>query len=202
MVLPKHKYGSRDVLIQNQEEVFSGFFKMLRITLRHKLFSGGWSKPIDRELLKRSVAVGVLLYDPVHKLIGLVEQFRIGALNDKNGPWLFEVVAGMVDPKESLEQAASREVQEEVNIDNVQLESIYEYWASPGGTNEKMHLYCGLVDLTNQNGVCGMNDHSEDIFLHVMAQDDVFLCLERGQCNNAATTICLMWLQSHLNNFI
>ncbi|MFT6300693.1 MAG: hypothetical protein ACJA2R_000707, partial [Saprospiraceae bacterium] len=46
------------------------------------------------------------------------------------------------------------------------------------------------------------NDHSEDIFLHVMAQDDVFLCLERGQCNNAATTICLMWLQSHLNKFI
>jgi len=201
MTLPKHKYSSQDVSIESQDEVFSGFFKMLRFTLRHKLFCGDWSKPIQRELFKREAAVGVLLYDPVNKLIGLVEQFRIGALDKKNGPWLFEVVAGMVDAEESLEEAALREVHEEVGIENIQLHPIYEYWVSPGGTNERMHLYCGIVDLTGPSGSRGINEYSEDIFLHIISQDDLSLCIEGGQCDNAATTISLMWLQSHLDDF-
>ena len=106
MTMPRHKYNSQDVLVKKQEEVFSGFFKMLRITLRHKLFSGAWSKPIERELFQRNAAVGILLYDPIHKLVGLIEQFRVGALDERSGPWLFEVVAGMVDSGESLEEAA------------------------------------------------------------------------------------------------
>ena len=201
-MLPKHKYNSRDISIENQEKVFSGFFKMLRVTLRHKLFSGEWSKPIKRELFERGSAVGVLLYDPVHKLIGLVEQFRIGALGDKSSPWLYEVVAGMVDPDESFEQAALREIQEEVGINKVQLRPICQYWVSPGGTNERMHLYCGITNLLGLDGELGMNEQSEDIFLHIVPQDDISLCMKAGQCDNAATTISLMWLQKNFIDFI
>ena len=201
MTMPRHKYNSQDVLVKKQEEVFSGFFKMLRITLRHKLFSGAWSKSIERELFQRNAAVGILLYDPIHKLVGLIEQFRVGALDERSGPWLFEVVAGMVDSGESLEEAALREVKEEVDIEDIELKHICEYWVSPGGTNEHMHLYCGVTNLIGLKGNCGMNEHSEDICLHIIAEDDVFLCLEKGQCNNAATTISLMWLQKQSNNF-
>tara|TARA_B110000503_G_scaffold74761_1_gene115451 strand:+ start:6811 stop:7467 length:657 start_codon:yes stop_codon:yes gene_type:complete len=201
MAMLKHKYSSQDVLVKKKEEVFSGFFKMLRITLRYKLFSGEWSKFIKRELFQRNAAVGILLYDPIHKLVGLIEQFRIGALDERSGPWLFEVVAGMVDSGESLEEAALREVKEEVGIEDIQLKHICEYWVSPGGTNERMHLYCGVTNLVGLKGNFGMNEHSEDISLHIIAEDDVFLCLKKGQCNNAATTISLMWLQKHSDSF-
>jgi ADP-ribose pyrophosphatase len=201
MAMLKHKYSSQDVLVKKKEEVFSGFFKMLQITLRYKLFSGEWSKFIKRELFQRNAAVGILLYDPIHKLVGLIEQFRIGALDERSGPWLFEVVAGMVDSGESLEEAALREVKEEVGIEDIQLKHICEYWVSPGGTNERMHLYCGVTNLVGLKGNFGMNEHSEDISLHIIAEDDVFLCLKKGQCNNAATTISLMWLQKHSDSF-
>ena len=201
-MLPNHKFNSGDVLIDNQKTVFSGFFKMLRITLRHKLFSGEWSKPIKRELLERDSAVGVLLYDPVNKLIGLVEQFRIGALTATTGPWLYEVVAGIVDNGESFEQAALRETEEEVGISEVRLHPICEYWVSPGGTNERMHLYCGITSLLDLDGSLGVNKQSEDIFLHIVPQDDISLCMKADQCDNAATTISLMWLQKNFDDFI
>ena len=107
----------------------------------------------------------------------------------------------MVDAEESFEEAALREVQEEVGIQDIQLHPIYEYWVSPGGTNERMHLYCGIVNLVGPSGSCGINEHSEDIFLHIIPQDDLSFCIESGQCDNAATTISLMWLQGHLDDF-
>ncbi|MDX2464882.1 MAG: NUDIX domain-containing protein [Porticoccus sp.] len=191
------KYASDDVEIQKREEVYGGFFKMIRFSLRHKLFSGAWSKPFQRELLERGNCVGVLLYDPVHKLVGLVEQFRIGALEQKDGPWLFEVVAGMVDPGESLEVVACREVAEEAGIDNLKLQPICDYWVTPGGSSERMYLYCALTDLTGCGGVFGLDHESEDILLHVLPQTEAFSWLDQGRCNNAATTICLMWLRAN-----
>jgi ADP-ribose pyrophosphatase len=189
------KYHAEDVELLATEEVFRGFFKMIRFTLRHRLFAGGWSKPIQRELLERGNCVGVLLYDPVNELVGLLEQFRVGALGQPDGPWLFEIVAGMVEEGEALEEVACREVQEEASIDDIQLVPICDYWVSPGGTSERMHLFCGVADLTSAGGLFGLEHEAEDILLHVLPRDEAFEWLEQGRCNNAATTIALLWLQ-------
>lgn len=37
-------------------------------------------------------AVGVLLYDPDTDMVALIEQFRIGALNEPEGPWQLELL--------------------------------------------------------------------------------------------------------------
>jgi ADP-ribose pyrophosphatase len=116
VALTDKKFTSKDVKLLKKEEVFSSFFKMIRFTISHRLFAGGWSQPIQRELLERGSCVGILLYDPVYKLVGLVEQFRIGALDQADGPWLFEVVAGMVEAGEPLESVACREVEEDAGI--------------------------------------------------------------------------------------
>lgn len=195
MKSPGKKYSARDVEVLKEEEVYGGFFKMMRFTLRHRLFAGGWSKPFQRELLERGSCVGVLLYDPVNKQVGLLEQFRVGALAQQDGPWLFEVVAGMVEAGESLEDVARREVQEEAGIDGIQLVPICDYWVSPGGTSERMYLYCGLADLTAAGGNFGLDHESEDILFHVLPLQQAFTWLAQGHCNNAATTIALMWLQ-------
>lgn len=195
MKLLGKKYHSEDVELIAKEEVFRGFFKMIRFTLRHRLFAGGWSKPVQRELLERGSCVGVLLYDPVNELVGLLEQFRVGALGQQDGPWLFEIVAGMVEAGESLEEVACREAQEEAGIDEIQLIPICDYWVSPGGTSERMHLFCGVTDLTKGGGHFGLEHEAEDILLHVLPREEAFDWLEQGKCNNAATTIALLWLQ-------
>ena len=77
----KHKFNRGDVRVITSEIAYQGFFQLRRVSLCHRLFGGGWSQPLQREIFQRGEAVGVLLYDPQNQLIGLVEQFRIGALN-------------------------------------------------------------------------------------------------------------------------
>jgi len=184
-----------DVEIIRSEELYRSFFRAEKIFLRHKLFDGGWSKTIGRELFVRGEAVAVVLYDPENDLIGLVEQFRIGALNESYGPWCYEVVAGMLEAGEAPEDVARRELLEEANITPYRLEYICQYLSSPGGCDEKLHLYCGLCDLSQAGGVYGLPEEGEDIRVHVLAADEVFASLYGGRFNNAAALICLQWLQ-------
>ena len=102
-----HRFGVDDYRVESQETAFQGFFRITRMVVSHRLFGGGWSAPLKRELFQRGDAVGVLLYDPKHHTVGLVEQFRVGAMQDQQGPWQYEVVAGMIEPGESPADVAT-----------------------------------------------------------------------------------------------
>lgn len=176
---------------------YRGFFSLDAVTLRHRLFAGGWSQTLTRELLVRKPAVGVLLYDPEHALVGLVEQFRIGALAEPAGPWVMEVVAGIAGPDEDSELVARREAHEEAGIEHLSLEPICRYLSSPGGTDEVLTLFCGITDLRGRGGCFGLAHEHEDIRLHVLPADEALAGLTAGAYNNAATIICLQWLALH-----
>lgn len=194
-MIEKPKFTRSDVEVVRRKEMYRDFFYVEKVFLRHKLFNGGWGKEIGRELFVRGEAVAVVLYDPKLDLIGLVEQFRVGALNEPNGPWCYEVVAGMIEAGESPEEVALRELMEEANIKPFSLEYICNYLSSPGGSDEKLHLYCGLCDLSTAGGIFGLPEEGEDIRLHTLAANDVFAELLNGAFNNAAALICLQWLQ-------
>ena len=76
-------FGPQDTEILQQEVGYRGFFRLLRVRLRHKLFAGGWSSEITRELFVRGHAAAVLPYAAVRDEIILVEQFRVGAIYDQ-----------------------------------------------------------------------------------------------------------------------
>ncbi|MDA7852065.1 NUDIX domain-containing protein [Porticoccaceae bacterium] len=197
-MMKKHRFGHSDYRLKSAETVFQGFFKMTRMIVQHRLFGGGWSKPLKRELFQRGDAVGVLLYDPRHQLVGLVEQFRPGALNEQHGPWQYELVAGMMNANEEPEQVAVRELQEETGLEVEKLLPICDYLVSAGGTDEKMHLFCGLVDLSERGGVFGHDGEGEDILFQVWSYDETLQAFSQGLLNSAAMSVALFWLQ--LNN--
>ena len=182
------------VEVLEREPCYRGFFELHRLRLRHRLFAGGWSLPMTRELFVRGPAVGVLLYDPRHHLVGLVEQFRVGALAEPGGPWVLEVVAGMVEEGEEAAAVARRETIEEAGIDELQLEPICRYLTSPGGSDETHELFCGLTDLRGREGCFGLDHEHEDIRLVVMPEAEALAGLAIGRYNNAATIIALQWL--------
>src|ERR1700722_8488470 len=97
-----------DVEILERQPVFNGYFRVDRYKLRHRLFNGGWSEPVGREVFERGHSVAVLPYDPVADAVVLIEQFRAGALAAGAGPWLTECVAGIVGAGETVEQVARR----------------------------------------------------------------------------------------------
>lgn len=187
--------SQKDVNIVQRNTVYHGFFKMEKVQLRHRLYHGGWSEDITRELFVRGTAVAAVIYDPQNHTIGLVEQFRVGALQNTTGPWLYEVVAGMTEAGETPASVIERELQEEANITDAELIYICDYFTSPGGTDESLSLYCALADLSEAGGIYGLPEEGEDIRMMVLPADEVFAQLYTGSFNNAATLICLQWLQ-------
>ncbi len=199
-MIKNHRFGGQDYQVESEQVLFKGFFRISKLLVRHRLFAGGWSETLSREIFQRGDAVGVLLYDPVNNLVGLVEQFRVGALKDQYGPWQYEVVAGMVEPGETPEQVAVRELQEEAGLDVEKLLPICDYLVSAGGTDEKMHMYCGLCNLTERGGIFGLESEAEDILFQVWSYDEVIEAHGRGLLNSAAVTIALQWLQLNIAN--
>ena len=90
-----------DVEIIEKTVCYEGFFRIERYRLKHRLYNGSWSGEIVRELFERGHAAAVLPYDPVRDEVVLIEQFRVGALAAPGGPWLMEIVAGVIDGDET-----------------------------------------------------------------------------------------------------
>ncbi|MFT7223585.1 MAG: ADP-ribose pyrophosphatase [Cellvibrionaceae bacterium] len=183
------------VKIVERETVFEGFFKMERVQLHHRLFEGGWSKLLTREVFVRNPTVGAVMYDPLNDLIGLIEQFRIGACGTEKSPWLFEVVAGIEEKTDESKAAIiTRELREEANMVPERLMPICDYFPSPGGSTESMTLFCALGDLCELGGVHGLPEEGEDIRVWIQPAEAILDDLYSGKYNNSATLICLQWL--------
>jgi ADP-ribose pyrophosphatase len=175
--------------------VYRGFFQMEKYRLQHRLFCGDWSPPIIRECLERGHAVAVLPYDPVRDQVVLVEQFRIGALQTQDHPWLLEIVAGIIDSDEHKLDVARRETREEAGCELLDILPICEYLISPGGTSETIALYCGRIDAAQVHGLQGVAEEHEDIRVHVLPRNEVKSLLNKGVIRSATTIIALQWLE-------
>ncbi|MCG8314960.1 MAG: NUDIX domain-containing protein, partial [Pseudomonadales bacterium] len=158
-------FDRSDVEVLEKTKVYEGFFRMNKYRLTHRKIEGGWTRELVRECFERPQAVGVLLYDPYQDNVVLIEQFRIGALDAHEGPWQMELVAGIVEEGEKPEQVAHREAVEEAGTEVLDLEYICEYFSSPGGSNEKLTLYCGGINSEGVGGVHGLEEEGEDIWV-------------------------------------
>jgi hypothetical protein len=74
--------SQREVEILEREVCYQGFYRLERLRLRHRLFAGGMSPPIVREVIEKGDVAAVLLYDPKRDEVVMIEQFRIGARDD------------------------------------------------------------------------------------------------------------------------
>ena len=140
--------------------------------------------------------MAVIPYDPIKNAIVVVEQFRTGALRAQTNPWLIEFIAGMFGQGESLIDVAVREAHEEANIslNPEQLIHLTNYFSSPGGTTEQIHLYAAPVDASDIAGVYGLEEEGEDIKVHVIGLSDALAMVNDGTINNAMTIIGVQWL--------
>ncbi|MCC5826654.1 ADP-ribose diphosphatase [Alkalimonas sp.] len=192
-------FSEKDVEIRDQSTVFQGFFKIDRYTLRHKLFGGGWSDWMPREIFERGHAAAVLPYHPASDQLVLVEQFRAGALASSPSPWLLEIIAGMVAPGETMTEVAIRESREEAGLTITELTPMLSYLSSPGGTTERIQLYFATLDTLPTEGIFGLAHEHEDIRVHLLPRRQALQWLEEGRIDNAATVIALQWLALHYN---
>lgn len=180
--------------INEDAPVYRGFFNMSRLRLRHTLFRGGWSAELTRELFHRGSCVAVVPYDPARDSVVLIEQFRVGALQCKADPWLLEIVAGAVEEGESPQQVALREAREEAGCEIRRLIRIGEFFTTPGGSSERITLFCGIVNASGCGGIHGLEEEDEDIRVETVCFDEAWALLENGAIDSAIPIIALQWL--------
>ncbi len=190
-------FAKNDVEIIARETLYSGFFSMELYRFRHRLFNGEMSGEIKREIFERGHAAVLLPYDPVRDEVVLVEQVRIAAYDTSETPWLLEMVAGMIEEGESVEDVARREALEEAGLVVGRTKPVLSYLASPGGTSERLSIMVGEVDATTAEGIHGLADENEDIRVHVVSRELAYQWVEEGKIDNAASVIALQWLQLH-----
>lgn len=184
-----------DVTLEDREPLLDGFIRIDRLHLRHKLFAGGWSDVLQREVMLRGSVAAVLPYDPLRDQVVLIEQFRVGpfAAEDPE-PWLTEIVAGMVEPGESAAAMARRETLEETGGTVARLEKIMEFYSSPGGSSQCVALFCAEVSAAAAGGIHGLAEEGEDIRVFTKSSDEALAMVQSGAIRNAITIIGLQWL--------
>jgi len=181
--------------ILKQEPVYKGFFRLEKFSLKHTLFAGGWSPPLNRELFVRGECVAVLLYDPIADRVVLIEQFRVGALLlQPERAWLVEIVAGAVEAGETVEAVACREAWEEAGCTIQSLHKIGRFFTSPGAFGERLTLFCGRVDSAGVGGIYGLADEHEDILVKTVAFSEALTMVGTGVIDSAIPIIAIQWL--------
>ncbi|CAI0930946.1 ADP-ribose pyrophosphatase [Serratia quinivorans] len=186
-----------DVEIIARETLYRGFFSLNLYRFRHRLFNGDMSPEIKREIFERGHAAVLLPYDPVRDEVVLIEQLRIAAVDTSSSPWLLEMVAGMIETGESVEDVCRREAQEEAGVEVGRCKPVLSYLASPGGTSERLSIMVGEVDATTAVGIHGLEEEHEDIRVHVVSREQAYRWVEEGAIDNAASVIALQWLALH-----
>ncbi|CAI2476458.1 MULTISPECIES: ADP-ribose diphosphatase [Serratia] len=186
-----------DVEIIARETLYRGFFSLNLYRFRHRLFNGDMSPEIKREIFERGHAAVLLPYDPVRDEVVLIEQLRIAAVDTSSSPWLLEMVAGMIETGESVEDVCRREAQEEAGVVVGRCKPVLSYLASPGGTSERLSIMVGEVDATTAEGIHGLEEEHEDIRVHVVSREQAYRWVEEGAIDNAASVIALQWLALH-----
>jgi ADP-ribose pyrophosphatase len=117
----------------------------------------------------------------------LIRQFRHAA----DGV-IWEIPAGRLDPGETPEQCARRELVEETGMRAERVERLTSVWTTPGFTDEKIHLFMadGLVE--------GAHHREVDEFLELRPTrwSEVLGLIERGEIDDGKTLVALLYLQA------
>ena len=183
-----------EIELLGREPLLRSYLEVDHLRFRHRLFAGGMSGEVSREVLLRGAAVVVMPYDVKRDRIVLVEQFRVGAYVNGEPPWLLEAIAGLVEPGETPAEVAIREAREEAGLALTHVHHVLDYYASPGALSEKAILFWASADTDGIGGVHGLDHEHEDIRVHVMDFTDAMQALEAGRIRSATGLVALQWL--------
>jgi ADP-ribose pyrophosphatase len=161
--------------------VYEGRVVNLRVD-RVKLPSGRSSV---REVVEHAPVVAIVALDSQGDVL-LVRQYRLPAQQS-----LLEIPAGGVDPGESPEEAAQRELQEETGQRAGRLERLGSFFSSPGYCDEYMHLYLA----TGLEPSALAADADESIEVVRLPLDEALRLIERGEIRDVKTIVGL-WAAS------
>ena len=194
-----HAAKPEDFRIEVAGPPAGNFFRFQSVDAQHRTFTGTQSKVLAREAFIGVDAAIVLPYDPVRDRVLLVEQARLGPkLRQDPNPWMLEPIAGIIDARETPEQAALREAHEEAALLIKKLEPAGAFYVSPGASTDYFYTFVGLCDLVQTDPYLGgLPEEGEDLRLHPMTFDEAIQLADSGEITTGPAMFLLYWLLRH-----
>lgn len=141
-----------------------------------------------REIIEQRAAVVIITIDEEGRIL-FVRQYR-KAIED----YLLELPAGKIDSGESPEDAAHRELREETKYDAGNLTPLFEAFASPGYSTEKMYFFLAreLIEAPLPE------DPDEEITLERYSVNELKIMLHNGELKDCKTVAGLLYALNRL----
>lgn len=142
------------------------------------------------EMIRHPGASAVLPFlDDPHEpnpRVVLIRQFRHAA-----DGFVFEIPAGRLDPGESPDACARREVEEETGYTSAQLSQLTTIYTTPGFTDERIHLFMA-TSLTS-----GSHRREADEFMevHSLRWNEVLAMVSQGEIVDGKTLAAILFVQ-------
>ena len=135
-----------------------------------------------REVVRQRGSVAALPVFDDSRIV-LVRQYRyaVDAL-------VWELPAGRRDGRETPEQAAQREMEEEVGLHAARLEPLATFWTTPGFCDEVMHLFRA----TGLQPVPARPEADERIEKATFTLDEAMTMVKRGEVREGKTLVALL----------
>lgn len=134
---------------------------------------------ISREVVLHPGAVAIVPVLPDGRLV-LIRQYRHATGGD-----LWEIPAGTLEPPESPEACAARELAEETGYTADTLTPLGAFFTAPGFCTERMHLFLA----TELRDGVQRPEEDERISVHPLADTEVAAMVEDGRIADAKTLV-------------
>jgi ADP-ribose pyrophosphatase len=155
--------------------------KLVQVKVDRVVEPGGIAA--DREIVCHPGSVVVLPELPDGRLL-LVRQFRYAARR-----WLWELVAGGIEPGETPLEAARRELEEETGYRARVFRPLFTFFPSPGFVSEKMHL----LEARGLTPAKAQPDPDERIRLGRFTEGQLRRMLRARKIEDGKTLVGLLW---------
>jgi ADP-ribose pyrophosphatase len=116
----------------------------------------------------------------------LIRQFRHAAER-----YVWEIPAGRLEPGETPEACARRELEEEAGVTAGEVRRLTTIYTTPGFTDERIHLFLasGLGEGTERR------EADEFLEVHRMPWSRVLRLIEQGEVEDGKTLVALMFVE-------
>lgn len=141
-----------------------------------------YKKYSKREIVEHPGAVGIMPITPDRNII-LVKQFRKPVEEV-----LLEIPAGLIEHGEESNQCAVRELKEETGYTANKLKKLFEYYSTPGFSDEKIHIY--LAEEVVEGIACP--DENEYIEIVKMPVNEALKKVRMGEIKDAKTVMAVL----------
>jgi len=182
-----------EITLSSLELLAKGYreFWRYRLTLRT---AGGGAIAQERDVIHAGKVVAVLPADLARDELVLIRQFRLPAHLANGKGDLIEIVAGRVEPNETLLEAAQRECREEIGVAPGKLIELCSYLTTPGLTDEEVTIFLAAVDGSQIPEGERTTPDGERLSIMRVSVDAALAALARGVMRGSPVIVALQWL--------